>query len=850
MAISAQTLIANGVNPAYAASLAQQINSLDPSVQDRFAATVVDFYQTHGSQGYDLDINQAARTAAEQQAIRASGVKAASPRNTWHVGGGAVDFTVYKDGKRDKGTKAGNAYETVLAPIARRNGLNNPIRNDVGHFQPKEVTKARGGQVVSQVIDPNVKTYASLFGREPLAETPKPAQAPFAVAGLAPDAFAQLTTPPAPSQIAAVEPPASLPVVQAALQRDEPVDDLSLGRVDAPRGNVQVLERVDIPAGPYRSDDIVRAAMNNDAAGLNRAWLMTITLSQMDVLGKHGGATAVGEYLGTLAEKAPGAARIAQSNYAANPKLLEAVPVTVSALVAKAMAEAPPMPPRVTVEMPLPTPRPAMATPQVAVAGPPPVPVAPSYQNREPRPFGPVASPYPQMEPRSFGPVAPAYPSMEPRSFAPVADAYPSREPRSFVSNGMYPNLGLTPREYSQEEITRINGVTPRGMAVWNYGDAIFDIGGIGSDSRFRENINHTSWPMKPGEYAPSFWPEPKAGGIGSDWAQARTGGLPRETYATKSPTSTGMSPVDDYELRRPAAPTEVYKEARAPAAIYAPEAAPKASGFAQSGIAPDAFKALTGGTLPTLQGMFGGPVATPAPAAAKSPPAARPATASFRAPTSRPLEITVSKPVARPGQPSMGMLPGVGRTSDEYVRPSNGMYPSWAQGPMSVPGASFSPASFNPISGGSNYDYVTSPGQTTYQTNGGTTWTIDTSNQGPGSGSTVLCSWFYKRGRLSRNLWLADARFAQKTYSEQTIRGYHAWAVPTVASIKSGNRILEAVLWPIVKSWAHEIGYQMGVRQHPSFAGKLVRLVLEPVSWLIGGFVGRQDWQRLYRKA
>jgi hypothetical protein len=160
-ATSAEELINAGVNPKFAKNLASKINSLDPSVRGRYRDTVIDFYQKHGAEGYDLDIDQATRTVAEQNAIIRTGVKAASPRNTWHVpgpgteGGAAVDFKIFKNGVLDAGTRGGNAYETILAPVASEHGLNNPISNDVGHFMAVELPKSRGGRSPRDFIDPS-----------------------------------------------------------------------------------------------------------------------------------------------------------------------------------------------------------------------------------------------------------------------------------------------------------------------------------------------------------------------------------------------------------------------------------------------------------------------------------------------------------------------------------------------------------------------------------------------------------------------------------------------------------------------------------------------------------------------
>ena len=130
----------------------EKIKTLDPLVQDRYAATIAEFNETYGPLGYTIEVNQAARTPEEQKKIKATGVKAASPENTWHVVGGAVDFSIFKNGKYDDGTKGGNSYEKLLAPIAKKHGLANPIRNDVGHFMPEELPLARRGAALSDYI--------------------------------------------------------------------------------------------------------------------------------------------------------------------------------------------------------------------------------------------------------------------------------------------------------------------------------------------------------------------------------------------------------------------------------------------------------------------------------------------------------------------------------------------------------------------------------------------------------------------------------------------------------------------------------------------------------------------------
>ncbi len=117
-------------------------------------------------------------------------------------------------------------------------------------------------------------------------------------------------------------------------------------------------------------------------------------------------------------------------------------------------------------------------------------------------------------------------------------------------------------------------------------------------------------------------------------------------------------------------------------------------------------------------------------------------------------------------------------------------------------------------------------------------------SSSSAASSSTVLCTYFMRKGWLAKDLWKADARFSRQTFSRATVNGYHFWAVPAVLSMQRGNRVLEMILWPVVKHWAAEIGYQMGVRPKGSLIGKTVRLVLEPMSWIIGQFASATNWR------
>jgi hypothetical protein len=110
-----------------------------------------------------------------------------------------------------------------------------------------------------------------------------------------------------------------------------------------------------------------------------------------------------------------------------------------------------------------------------------------------------------------------------------------------------------------------------------------------------------------------------------------------------------------------------------------------------------------------------------------------------------------------------------------------------------------------------------------------------------------VICTYFKDKGRLSRDLWLTDLKWTAKNISPITVRGYHWWAVPAVERMRKGAPRLEALLWWITKHRADELAHRAGKRPRGSWRGKLVRWTMEPASFVIGLFVGEQDWKRLY---
>ncbi|MGV1943754.1 hypothetical protein ACQZ5D_25030 [Agrobacterium sp. 22-211-1] len=117
------------------------------------------------------------------------------------------------------------------------------------------------------------------------------------------------------------------------------------------------------------------------------------------------------------------------------------------------------------------------------------------------------------------------------------------------------------------------------------------------------------------------------------------------------------------------------------------------------------------------------------------------------------------------------------------------------------------------------------------------------------GSGNSsgrVICTHFFRRGMLDRDLWRADLEFTFKNLSPATIRGYQYWAIPYVRLMRK-SPLAEKLMYPLAKARAEELGYLVGVRAKGSFRGKLVRLVGEAICYTVGMFVGQKDWSALW---
>jgi len=149
---------------------ADHLNSLHKMVRPRVESLMGKFMEVYGPKGYTIQINQSARTAQQQRDLKKTTKgPVGSVDSSWHVDAGAVDFYIFKDGVFDEGRRNNNAYQ-LLSALASEFGMTNPIKNDVGHFQPVEVPKGRKGASVGDYLrsDEAPTTFA------PTSNVPEP----------------------------------------------------------------------------------------------------------------------------------------------------------------------------------------------------------------------------------------------------------------------------------------------------------------------------------------------------------------------------------------------------------------------------------------------------------------------------------------------------------------------------------------------------------------------------------------------------------------------------------------------------------------------------------------------------
>ena len=120
-------------------------------------------------------------------------------------------------------------------------------------------------------------------------------------------------------------------------------------------------------------------------------------------------------------------------------------------------------------------------------------------------------------------------------------------------------------------------------------------------------------------------------------------------------------------------------------------------------------------------------------------------------------------------------------------------------------------------------------------------------SSSSSSGGVTVMCTAYFEMGYLPREIWKLDRRYGVKMYRNDPtlIEGYHMWGVPVANYLRKqtfGAKVLRAVMWPIVKSWAEEMAHNMKPEKYkPNYVGKLIKFIGEPFSRMCGKLKSRK---------
>ena len=113
-------------------------------------------------------------------------------------------------------------------------------------------------------------------------------------------------------------------------------------------------------------------------------------------------------------------------------------------------------------------------------------------------------------------------------------------------------------------------------------------------------------------------------------------------------------------------------------------------------------------------------------------------------------------------------------------------------------------------------------------------------------SSGRVVCTHFFRKGMIERDVWRADIEFTATQLSARTVRGYQYWAIPYVKLMRR-SALAEKIMYPLAVWRAEELAFKMGKRTRGNWKGKLVRAIGEPICYAIGMFVGEQNWQQLW---
>ncbi len=141
---------------------------------------------------------------------------------------------------------------------------------------------------------------------------------------------------------------------------------------------------------------------------------------------------------------------------------------------------------------------------------------------------------------------------------------------------------------------------------------------------------------------------------------------------------------------------------------------------------------------------------------------------------------------------------------------------------------------------------YVASKQKATQGPAGGATTGGGGGSSGSDSGR-VICTELNETGDLSTKDLIRDIKFTYKNLSKKHLKGYLAWAIPTVGHIKKYPKYRK--IWKhVAQHRANDIAWRMKEGKF-DLLGRIYAGIGEPLCWLIGNFVNDTNYNLLNNK-
>jgi hypothetical protein len=119
--------------------------------------------------------------------------------------------------------------------------------------------------------------------------------------------------------------------------------------------------------------------------------------------------------------------------------------------------------------------------------------------------------------------------------------------------------------------------------------------------------------------------------------------------------------------------------------------------------------------------------------------------------------------------------------------------------------------------------------------------------DSGSSNAGRVICTELNKTGELPTADLVRDIRFTYRHLSKKHLKGYLAWAIPTVRHIQK-FKTYRKVWKHIAQHRANDIAWRMNQGKF-DLLGRIYAGIGEPLCWLIGNFVSDKNYNLLNTK-